>query len=320
MGGPRTLANLAIDSWVPRRFGALSERLTTGNGVVLMGVASLLALLLTRGHVEEIVTIYAITVFLTFTLTMAGMFRYFWQQPRRTPKRRRCLVLFAFALAVCATILAFTLWQSIPGIGLWAVIVTAALVALCLLIHAHYQGVSAGLRKLFMTLESVPTTHQGDPGPIDPRLPVAVVMVSHFGGVGIHTVMNVFKSFPGHFKGVVFVSVGVMDSGHFKGEDSTDALRQQTETNLANYVKLAHGLGLPADSRMAMGTDPVDEAARLCLEVARDYPRSTFFAGKVIFGRPRWYHWLLHNDAALAVQRRLQLAGRTVVVLPARIM
>jgi hypothetical protein len=111
-----------------------------------------------------------------------------------------------------------------------------------------------------------------------------------------------------------------MDSGHFKGEDSTDALRQQTETNLANYVKLAHGLGLPADSRMAMGTDPVDEAARLCLEVARDYPRSTFFAGKVIFGRPRWYHWLLHNDAALAVQRRLQLAGRTVVVLPARIM
>jgi hypothetical protein len=64
----------------------------------------------------------------------------------------------------------------------------------------------------------------------------------------------------------------------------------------------------------------VDEAARLCLEVAREYPRATFFAGKVIFGRPRWYHWLLHNDAALAVQRRLQLAGRTVVVLPARIM
>ena len=320
MGGPRTLANLAIDSWVPRRFGALSERLTTGNGVVLMGMASLAALILTQGKVEDIVTIYAITVFLAFTLTMAGMLRYFWIQPKANPRRRRHLALFSFALVVCVTILAFTLLQSITGIGLWAVIIVAAMVALCLLIHAHYQGVSAGLRKLFMTLESIPTTHHGDPGPVDPKQPVAVVMVSHFGGVGIHTVMNVFRAFPNHFKGVIFVSVGVMDSGHFKGEDSTDALRAQTEENLSRFVNLGHGLGLPATSRMALGTDPVDEAARLCLDVAREYPKATFFAGKVIFGRPRWYHWLLHNDAALAVQRRLQLAGRTVVVMPARIM
>ncbi len=44
LGGPRVLANLALDSWVPRRFAALSERLTTRNGIVLMGVASLAAL------------------------------------------------------------------------------------------------------------------------------------------------------------------------------------------------------------------------------------------------------------------------------------
>ncbi|HSC59405.1 MAG TPA: APC family permease, partial [Gemmatimonadales bacterium] len=38
--GPRVLANMAVDSWVPHRFAALSERLTTQNGIVLMGVAA----------------------------------------------------------------------------------------------------------------------------------------------------------------------------------------------------------------------------------------------------------------------------------------
>ncbi|MCK6490090.1 MAG: APC family permease [Planctomycetes bacterium] len=319
MGGPRTLANLALDSWVPRRLASLSERLTTANGVVLMGTAALVTLWLTDGDLTVIVAIYAINVFLTFTLTMAGMLRFWWQKKGES-RRRRCVALFSAGLTVCATILCLTVWEYRHGVGLWAVAVTGLLVSVCLLIHSHYQSVSAGLRKLFMTLESIPRPSKQAPGAVEPNQAVAVVMVSHFGGVGIHTVLNVFKAFPNHFKGVVFVSVGVMDSGAFKGEDSLDALRAQTQENLQRYVELAHGLGLPATSRMAFGTDPVDEAARLCLAVARDFPRATFFAGKVVFGRPRWYHWLLHNDAALAVQRRLQLAGRVVVVMPARIL
>ena len=68
-----------------------------------------------------------------------------------------------------------------------------------------------------------------------------------------------------------------------------------------------------------MGTDVVDEAEVLCLKVAKDLPRSTFFASKVVFRRETWATRWLHNDAALALLRRLQLAGRVVVVLPARI-
>ena len=37
--GPRVLSNMALDNWVPRRFASLSGRLTTQNGIVLMGVA-----------------------------------------------------------------------------------------------------------------------------------------------------------------------------------------------------------------------------------------------------------------------------------------
>jgi hypothetical protein len=48
---------------VPRRFAALSDRLTTQNGIVLMGAASLAALFYTRGDVGKIVVMYSINVF-----------------------------------------------------------------------------------------------------------------------------------------------------------------------------------------------------------------------------------------------------------------
>jgi hypothetical protein len=137
--------------------------------------------------------------------------------------------------------------------------------------------------------------------------------------VGIHTVLNVFRAFPGHFHGVIFLCVGIVDSGRFKGEGSIDELRTEIEENLGKYEILAKSLGVSCTSRYALGLDVVDEAENLCMAAAQDFPKLTFIAGKVVFGRPRWYHAILHNDAAMAVQRRLQLAGKTVVVLPARI-
>ena len=53
LDGPRVMANMAIDSWLPHRFSALSERLTMRNGVLLMGGAALAALIYTRGDVVE---------------------------------------------------------------------------------------------------------------------------------------------------------------------------------------------------------------------------------------------------------------------------
>jgi hypothetical protein len=74
-----------------------------------------------------------------------------------------------------------------------------------------------------------------------------------------------------------------------------------------------------ATARFAIGTDAVEEAEKLCLEVAREFPRTTTFAGKVIFERERWYQRLLHNETAFAIQKRLQFAGQTMVILPAKL-
>ena len=48
-------------------------------------------------------------------------------------------------------------------------------------------------------------------------------------------------------------------------------------------------------------------------------PRITFFEGQLVFGRECWYQRILHNETAYAIQKRLQWAGKTVVILPARV-
>jgi hypothetical protein len=69
-----------------------------------------------------------------------------------------------------------------------------------------------------------------------------------FRTLGIHTTYGILRSFPDHFRNIVFLSVGVIDSGAFKGEDAVDALRAETDRMLGRYVELARGLGLAAKS------------------------------------------------------------------------
>ncbi|MBN8524848.1 MAG: APC family permease [Planctomycetes bacterium] len=319
VGGPRVVANMAVDGWMPRKYCALSERLTTGNAVLVMAYGAALAIFVTGGEIESLVIIYAISVFLTFFLSMLGMLRYWVRVKRGERKRRRRIVLFATASLVCGVVLAHACITHLHDGALLAAGAIAAVAVGGILINNHYRGVTMGLLRLYRQLEDIPVATTVDPGPVPANQPIAAILVSGYNGIGVHTVLNAMRAFPGHFKGVMFISVGVIDSGSFKGEDAVDELRRKVEGDLARYVQLARSQGLPADSRMAMGTDVVDEAEKLCLAVATEHPRATFFAGKVVFRRETWYHRWLHNDAALALLRRLQLAGRVVVVLPARI-
>jgi len=320
--GPRVLSNMAVDSWVPHRFAALSERLTTQNGILLMGGAALAALLYTRGEVGQLLVMYAINVFVTFSLSMLAMLR-FWRRHRATrPEWRTRFALFAFAFVLCVTILVVTVYEKFLEGGWVTVMITLLVIALCLLIRRHYRSAAARVDQLYRELGELGAARSGQadawPEP-DRTQPVAAVLVESYGGVGIHTVLNLFRAFPNHFKGLVFVSVGVVDSSEFKGDDALEQLQRRTETMLTRYRALAAELKVPAAARMKSGTEVVATAEALCLEVAAEFPRSTFFAGKLIFQRPRWWHALLHNETARAIQERLQWAGKTMVTLPIRV-
>jgi len=320
--GPRVLSNMAVDSWVPHRFAALSERLTTQNGILLMGGAALAALLYTRGDVGHLIVMYAINVFVTFSLSMFAMLR-FWLQHRHTRREWRTrLVLFALALALCVTILCITIYEKFLEGGWITVTITLLVITLCLLIRRHYRSAAARVDQLYRELGDLARTRPEQAASlVEPERtqPVAAVLVESYGGVGIHTVLNVFRAFPQHFKGLVFLSVGVVDSGEFKGEHALEQLESRTTEMLARYRALAAELKLPSAARMKVGTEVVSTAEQLCLEVAGEFPRVTFFTGKLIFQRPKWWHGFLHNETARAIQERLQWAGKTMVTLPIRV-
>jgi hypothetical protein len=286
-----------------------------------MAVASLAALVYTQGNVSHIVVMYSINVFVTFSLSMLGMLLYTLRTRKPARRTKRRVLLYGFGLVLCGTILIITTFEKFTAGGWVTLIVTGGVVMLCFGIRRHYDVVSRKVAKLYESLIDVPRAPDAPQEPMEPKPTdsVAVVLVGDYGGVGLHTCLSVFLKFPGHFKGVVFASVGVVDSKEFKGEDTVDALRAHLEVDLKRYVEFARNQGIPATFRYSIDTEAVEGAEALCLEIAREFPYVMFFAGKVIFGKEQWYHPLLHNETAYAIQRRLQWAGQMVVVVPIRV-
>jgi hypothetical protein len=317
--GPRVLANMAQDSWMPHWFANLSERLATHNGVLLMGLSALTALWYTQGAVSALVIMYSINVFLTFSLSMIGMMRHWWQERRKNPLWRRRLALFTVGATLCVSILTVTVLVKCAEGGWRTLLLTSACVAVCAFVRRYYRFVGLKLKKLDEALANI--IPEGEPNLADPdaEQPTAVVLVGRYSGLGIHTLLNALRFVPDYSQNLVFVSVGVVDSGNFKGAGAMEDLRRSTTDALEQYVHLGQRLGFAATSYMAFGTDAVDDLEQLCLIVARNYHRSVVFAGQLVFEKDSWKHRLLHNQTAFSLQRRLQWAGLPMVILPTRV-
>jgi amino acid transporter len=316
--GPRVMSSMAMDSWLPHRFAQLSSRLTISNGVLLMGGAALATLLYTRGNLVALVTMYSINVFVTFSLSQLGMVRMWLRQ--RGEGRRRGLGVHGLALALCAGILTGIVYEKFALGGWVTVAVTGAVVWGCFLIRGHYQYVQLNLARLNSIMEALPSSPVSKPPTIDRKRPTAVLLVGGYGGMGVHALLTIQKLFPGHFRNIIFVSIGVIDAATMKGVQEVERLRVQTQESLRSYVDLAHRFGLAAESRMAIGTDVLDEGEKLCSAIAVEFPKSLFFLGKLIFERERFFQRILHNETAYQLQRRLQFAGLNTMVLSVRVL
>jgi len=318
--GPRVMANMATDSWLPHQFAHLSDRLTMKDGVTLISAASFLTLLYTRGETSTLVLMYSINVFLTFSLSETSMVRYWIRSRKKYSDWYRHIIIHVIGLVLCVSILTVNVYEKFSEGGWVTLTVTAALVGVCFWIKRHYAYVRSLLARLDDVLGALPREAKNPPPKMDPAAPTAVLLVGHYSGLGVHSLLTIQRLFPGYFKNFIFISIGVIDSATFKGVQEVEECRKSTEKALKEYVDTAHRLGLAADFRMRVGVDAVAEADEVCLEIAREFPRSIFFAGKLIFQRERWYQRLLHNETAYKLQRRLQFSGLNAMVLPVRVL
>ncbi|MFA6029214.1 MAG: APC family permease [Elusimicrobiota bacterium] len=320
LDGPRVLSNMAVDSWVPHSFSRLSDRLVTQNGVLVMGAAAAATLLYAKGDITTLVVMYSINVFLTFSLTELGMSRYWVTHRGSEPRWLSQLAIHGTGLVMCVSILGVTLHEKFMEGGWMTAAITSVTVAGCFWVRAHYREVGESLRSFEKLLDASPLSDEPvEPRRLDPGAPTAVLTVSDFSGYGLHHVLAIQRLMPGYFRNFIFVSVGVLDSGNFKGSDAVVQLEAEKRAHLEKYVAWCRQRGLDADSRFRLGTEMTDTLEDALIELSREYPRMIVFTGKLIFKEQHWYQPMLHNETAEAIQRRLQFNGIQVVVLPVRV-
>jgi amino acid transporter len=330
LDGPRVMANMATDSWLPHRFSALSERLTMRNGVMLMAGAGALSLIYTHGDVSKLVVMYSINVFLTFTLSNVAMTLFWWRARKADKLWYKHLPAHVMAASLCATILAITVYEKLAEGGWLTVLITVLLTLLCFAIRRHYRLVVRALEKLDTELPgheespetygvSLPLDLGAEPAALDAEKPVAIVFVGRYSGLGRHALLTLMRMFPGHFASVVFVSIAVVDSDSFKGVGELKQLEERTQQHLDRYRGFAQALGLPAQSRYAVGTEVAVEAEKLGQTLLAQYPKALVVAGQIIFDEDTAWNRLLHNETAFIIQRRLQHVGVPMVVLPVQL-
>ena len=326
LGGPRVIANMALDRWLPNRFSTLSDRLVTQNGVLLMGGAALVLIVGTGGSVQYLVVLYSITVFITFVLAQSGMVRHWWSVRGTAEPWKKGLLINGIGLVltifilVCMTIIKFR-----DG-GWLTLIVTGGLVFLCLAIRRHYDNTLKLLKRLDtlvevsqVSLDRHAADRAGKPVDFDPDKKTAVILVSGFNGLGLHTLFGVVRLFGNTFKNYIFVQVGVIDAGNFKGPTELENLKAHIDEDLNSYVRYMERQGCYAKGRSLVGTDAVQSLSELVPEILEEYPQGVCFAGQLVFPEETSFTRLLHNYVVFAVQRRLYSRGIPFVILPIRV-
>jgi amino acid transporter len=319
LGGPAVLSNMAADSWVPHKFRYLSTRLVTQNGILVMGIAALAILLWTRGSVTLLVVLYSVSVFLTFAISLFGLCLYWWQHRKDGEHWLRRFFLSLLGFVICAGILAILLVEKFDD-GAWAaVIIIGAISGLCIYIRNHYQETKSAIHlvdKVFANQPFGPHVGEVMPNPDDQT---AVFIVGSSRGGGLHALLWVQRMFPGHFKNFIFLNARTVDSHAYGGEGAVEQMRAEANATLKYFVDFCHSHNMASAAYLGFGTDVVDEVTRLCEDVSKEYPNAIFFTSKLIFEHDNWFTRLLHNQAALAIQRRLHFESLQMVILPMKV-
>jgi amino acid transporter len=140
---PRLSSLLARDRYIPRQFATLGERLVFSNGIMVLGALAALLLVLFGGETHALIPLYAVGVFISFTLSQSGMVRHWWKD-RVAGWRHKIAIngLGALATGVVTLVIAVTKFTH----GAWIVVlVIPTLVATFLAMRRHYDDVAEQL-------------------------------------------------------------------------------------------------------------------------------------------------------------------------------
>ncbi|MGZ3696908.1 MAG: APC family permease [Bdellovibrionota bacterium] len=278
---PRLSSLLAKDRFLPRQLASLGDRLVFSNGILGLSAAAILLIFLFKGDTHLLIPLYAVGVFLSFTLSQAGMVMHHLRE--REPGWLRSLffnALGAFTTGLVLIVIGSTKFMS----GAWIVILLIpCFVLLFTRIHHHYILVGRELSLL----------QEKPPGKLDPIHHTVIVPVS-----GIHR--------------------GVIDALRYALSISPDVRAcyveidsVTTERMMVEWKKWAH------EVPFVVLKSPYRSVIGPLLEYIDDVEQTTH--GEMItiiipeFVTAKWRFQILHNQTALLIRAALMFRPRKVV-------
>jgi amino acid transporter len=153
-GFPRLSALLARDRFAPRQFSNLGDRLVFSNGMLVLAAAAAGLLVIYKANTNSLIHLYVIGVFTAFTISQAGMVRY-WQRTRGSGWQGRALVngVGAGATGLVAVVVVWTKFTE----GAWLVTLAIPIIVLAMLgVRRHYRRVGRRLTAGAAAVASAP--------------------------------------------------------------------------------------------------------------------------------------------------------------------
>lgn len=284
---PRLANFLAQDGYLPRQLTSLGDRLVFSNGILALSGFSALLLVVFNGSVSRLIPLYAVGVFLSFTLSQAGMVVHWWRQ--RGAGWLAKAVVNGFGSLVTAVVTGVLLYSKFIQ-GAWLVVLAIPLlVSLFLAIKAHYRSVARRLRLATDKRLSLP------PAPAEGGVPVVVLVGQlHRGSFeAVRYARTIARE-------LVAVHVDL-------GLGKADSFRKQWQLQLPEVPLVV--LESPYRSLI----DPVVEFVQ-SFEVAHKKNRDRFCTVvlPVFVTRHRWEN-LLHNQSTIALRTALRAKGTRVI-------
>jgi amino acid transporter len=134
---PRLLYFMARHHHAPRIFLRMGDRLAFSNGIIALAIVAALLFVAFRGMTEKLIPLYAVGVFVAFTLSQSGMVVHWLRH--REPHWRKSMAMNGMGAALCAVVLVTAATTKFTE-GAWVVVIgMPLLIVLGLRIRHHYQ-------------------------------------------------------------------------------------------------------------------------------------------------------------------------------------
>ncbi|MBC7661579.1 MAG: APC family permease [Chitinophagaceae bacterium] len=282
---PRLASLLAKDKFLPRQLGSLGDRLVFSNGILGLSLSAIFLLVIFNGDTHHLLPLYAVGVFLSFTLSQIGMVKH--HMKTQHPGWKKSIVFNA--IGASTTLLVLIVIASTKFLaGAWVVVLLIPVIVIVFKqIHSHY----------ILTSEQLAIAAKRDHRPVSAVRHTAIVPVS-----GIH---------PGVLDAVRYAASISQDPRACYVElnpDFTEALKKEWTAAIPDVPLII--LSSPFRSVIKPIIDYIDR-------VEADNRDEVITVIIPEFVARRWYHNFLHNQTAIVLFAALR-GKRGIVVTTVR--